>query len=609
MLKTLSKMRPVAILLLAVALLFSVTFPVSVGAEPATNAKNIIVMISDGMGFNHMLATDYYQYGDTGLQVYQDFPVQLACSTYEYEMVTNPFPYPYVPPFPSENPDYVLFGYDPVLAWSDFDYLPWMVEGAPGTKINNHTDSAAAATAIATGTKTKDGYLGIDINANPVVNIREILETLGKATGVVSSAPFSHATPAGFVVHHDNRNAYHTIADMELYDSTADVIMCTGAPDFDQDGNPVAPADYNYLYVGEDTWADIADGSVSGADADGDGIPDDWTVIRTLAEFQGMATGVTPDRVLGIPQVHETMQMKRTAGTGFEDPYVIPLNSNMPTLADMSKAALNVLDNDPDGFFLMIEGGAVDWAGHERFPGRTIEEQIDFNYAVEAVVDWVEANSNWNETLLIVTSDHETGYMWGPGSGGDPPTWNPVVNNGAGNMPDLVFYSEVVIVPGVVEIGWHTNSLVPVYAKGPGADLFSIYADKTDSVYGSYMNNIDYFKVMVEAVACVSIDIKPGSDPNSINLDSQGVVPVAILTTDDFDASTVDPVTVVFAGAMPLRWTVEDVDGDGDLDMLFLFKTRELELTSADTQAYLIGATTDGTPILGEDTVNIVPSG
>jgi len=105
----------------------------------------------------------------------------------------------------------------------------------------------------------------------------------------------------------------------------------------------------------------------------------------------------------------------------------------------------------------------------------------------------------------------------------------------------------------------------------------------------------------------VEIDIKPGSDPNSINLNSKGVVPVAVLTTGDFDASNVDPDTVSFAGASPVRWTMEDVDDDNDSDMLFHFKTQELDLTKESTVATLTGETQDGISIEGTDTVNIVP--
>jgi alkaline phosphatase len=128
-----------------------------------------------------------------------------------------------------------------------------------------------------------------------------------------------------------------------------------------------------------------------------------------------MASGDTPLRVIGLPQVHETLQQKRR-GDDLADPYVVNRTETVPTLAEMSQVALNVLDNNRDGFFLMIEGGAVDWAGHDNQSGRLIEEEIDFNRAVEAVAAWIEKNSSWDDTLLIVTADHETGYLNGPGS-------------------------------------------------------------------------------------------------------------------------------------------------------------------------------------------------
>ncbi len=109
----------------------------------------------------------------------------------------------------------------------------------------------------------------------------------------------------------------------------------------------------------------------------------------------------------------------------------------------------------------------------------------------------------------------------------------------------------------------------------------------------------------------VTIDIKPGSNTNSINLESKGVTPVAVLTTDDFDAGTIDPGTVLFATASPVRSTMEDVDGDGDDDMLFHFKTQDLilNLNEDSIKATLEGATIGGTPIAGTDSVDIVPKG
>jgi hypothetical protein len=118
----------------------------------------------------------------------------------------------------------------------------------------------------------------------------------------------------------------------------------------------------------------------------------------------------------------------------------------------------------------------------------------------------------------------------------------------------------------------------------------------------------------------LAIDIRPGSDTNVVNLKSKGLVPVAVLTTDDFDAATVDPETVLLAGAAPVRWTMDDVDGDGDEDMLLHFKTQELELSEDSTEAkltaQLIGSSTSqstdetsNTPtVSGTDEVRILSS-
>ena len=106
----------------------------------------------------------------------------------------------------------------------------------------------------------------------------------------------------------------------------------------------------------------------------------------------------------------------------------------------------------------------------------------------------------------------------------------------------------------------------------------------------------------------VDIDIKPGGNPNRINLKSKGVVPVAVLGTVDFDAATIDPATVKFAGASPVHWALDDVDGDGNEDMLLHFKTQELNLTQETTEATLTGETFDGKIISGTDEVCIISS-
>jgi len=106
----------------------------------------------------------------------------------------------------------------------------------------------------------------------------------------------------------------------------------------------------------------------------------------------------------------------------------------------------------------------------------------------------------------------------------------------------------------------------------------------------------------------VIIDIKPGSDQNSINLKSKGVVPVAILTTDNFDAATVDPATVELAGASPVRWKLEDVDNDGYDDMILHFRTQDLDLEQDSTDAMLTAELLTEEAVFGTDEVRIVPS-
>ncbi len=123
-------------------------------------------------------------------------------------------------------------------------------------------------------------------------------------------------------------------------------------------------------------------------------------------------------------------------------------------------------------------------------------------------------------------------------------------------------------------------------------------------------NNYDKFNGLI-----VSIDIKPGSSPNSINLGSQGTVPVAILSTSNFDATTVNPATVSLAGAdVGLRGksnkymaSIEDINEDGLDDLIVHIETELLELTEGTTKATLEGYTLDGVPIIGMDSVNIVP--
>jgi len=448
----------VLILLAIVSLLAIAASPLPVPAGPGgmikkPAAKNIIVMIADGRGFNHVTAASYYETGKFDRQIYNRFPFRFAVSTY--------------PAYYEGDPCYGK-GYDPVAVWKDFTYVK-----------SCYTDSAAAATALATGVKTYEGAIGVDLNKMPLKNVVQVAEERGKATGVITSVPLSHATPAGFVAHNVDRENLEAIAQEMIYQSGLEVLMGAGNPYYDADGELITdPANFDFEYVGgQATWDDLVAGTA--------GAPDNWTLIQTRAEFRALQKGPTPKRVIGVPQVYETLQQGR-GGDAWADPFVVPFIKTVPTLVEMTNAALNVLDNDPDGFFLMIEGGAIDWAAHDNQSGRMIEEHIDFDNAVEAVVKWVNTHSNWGETMLIVTNDHETGYLTGPGS---DPTWTPIINHGAGHLPGMQWnYDD------------HTNSLVPIFAKGDAARMFTRYANHYDPVHGRYIDNTDIAKVVFWAI-------------------------------------------------------------------------------------------------------------
>ncbi|MHC4438361.1 MAG: hypothetical protein ACYS3S_13455 [Planctomycetota bacterium] len=136
----------------------------------------------------------------------------------------------------------------------------------------------------------------------------------------------------------------------------------------------------------------------------------------------------------------------------------------------------------------------------------------------------------------------------------------------------------------------------------PSGDFFTVngigtlevtYTDGTTISLLVFSSDVPIYLVDTSGAGSieVQIDIKPGNEQNNINLNSKGVVPVAVLTTDDFDAATVDPATALLAGAAPERWKLEDIDGDGDDDVIFHFRMQELDLDQDSTEATLTAQT------------------
>ena len=440
----------------------------------------MIVMVADGQGFNSVTATRYYRGAPA---VYESFD-------YQYGMQTN-----------SANN---LAGYDPVLFWENGRY-----------KRRGATGSASAATAMFGGEKTLNGRINIGVDGEPVTNFFEDAAAASMSIGAVTSVEISHATPAAVYAHNSSRNNYAAIAvegiygtnpldnapnsssspqagdnnnyDALNYHGNFTVLMGAGHGNYDNSGNATPEASNRYV-GGDAAWADILDGSP----------PNGWTFVEEKADFEAIAAGANvPDKLLGVAQAHETLQYRRFGNP--DDPSTpsgVAFNSNVPSLATMTTAALNVLSQNDSRFAVMIEGGAIDWSGHDNdLPGH-IEEQLDFDDAVQATVDCSNAHDpTWSETLLIVTSDHETGDLWGPG--GD---FDPIVDNGAGVIPGHSWQS-----------GNHTNSLVPLYAQGAGAEFFASkvinvddnlvagYGLEASRFDGSYIDNTAIYEVLQRA--------------------------------------------------------------------------------------------------------------
>jgi alkaline phosphatase len=446
-------------------------------AQTGGPARNVILMISDGAGFHTWTAASYFRHGALGQEVYDRFPVRTLMTTYPLTTAREPT----MDMAPQVS-------YDPAQAWAKAP-----VEGSfegEVTKLTypklfagydyvrqNYVDSAAAGTALSAGIKTYNNAINWTNDDKPARMMGEIAKSAGRAVGVVTSVQISHATPASFLAHNRSRNDYAGIGAEIVEAGIGDIVLGAGHPMFDKAGAYRTPSDKNFQYVGgAETWMKLISGETG------------YHFLDARADFEALAAGTLAagkDKILGLARVDSTLQFQRP-GKGMGG-----MIADVPSLETMTKGALNFLAAKENGFFLMVEGGAVDWAAHANDTARIIEEQIDFNRSVEAVVAWIEANGGFENTLLIVTTDHGNGMIYGPES--DRFAFQPVVNRGRGNLPEVRWHYDT-----------HTNELVPVWAAGPGASLIAEAATGQDdgaALVGwgdvaRYHDNTDLARVM-----------------------------------------------------------------------------------------------------------------
>ncbi len=294
-------------------------------AQPNSNIKNIIVLIADGMSVDGVTLTRWYNaYDPTTEKV--DTNVKMALD---------------------EMPSGL------VRTW-------WLNQGVVGAI----TDSAPAGTALATGVKTNNKFLGVTDTKLPLATILEAAKLSGKSTGLISTSQIMHATPAAYSSHYPDRSKEYIIAEQQVYNNI-DVMFGGGSgrlssrPDNENLVDVLKDRGYNYVATGDELTA------LSG---------------KTWGMFAKAAMSYEMDRAENTP--------------------------SQPSLAEMTASALRILSENENGFFIMVEGSKVDWAAHANDPIGLISDINAFDAAVKVALDFAKSNNN---TMVIAITDHGNG--------------------------------------------------------------------------------------------------------------------------------------------------------------------------------------------------------
>ncbi|MDY0404209.1 alkaline phosphatase [Virgibacillus sp. 179-BFC.A HS] len=344
----------------------------------------------------------------------------------------------------------------------------------------NITDSAAAATAMSTGVKTYNNAVAVDNDGSDAKTVLEAAKEKGKATGLVATSEITHATPASYGAHNEDRRNMDAIAD-DYYDE-----LIKGKHKVDV-----------MLGGGKDQM-----------------IRDDRNIVD---QFQN-------DGYSYVTNKKELLKDKNKQVLGlFADggmPKMIDRTDDIPSLEDMTNAAIKRLNKNKDGFFLMVEGSQIDWAAHDNDIVAAMSEMEDFENAFKAAIDFAKKDKH---TLVVATADHSTGgftigandqYNWFTepikAAQRTPDFMASQIANGADVAQTLNQYidfeltdkeiqsvkdagSDETEIDNAIEkifddrtnTGWttggHTGEDVPVFAYGPQSNRFTGQIDNTDN--------------------------------------------------------------------------------------------------------------------------------
>jgi alkaline phosphatase len=438
-----------------------------------------------------------------------------------------------------------LVGYDPLKGGVN----PW----TPGTDREyikaSYPDSANTATTLYTGVKSYNNAIAVDIYERPLTTILKTAANLGKSTGLVTSVPIDHATPGAAAANVNRRNKYDTnspgatpldnILQQELRIYQPTVLLGGGHPLSNIKQPLPTGVEPDHTYISETTYRELNTRPNNniykytfcerGANA-----------AKVLAQTAAKINPNRGQRLLGvygargqngnIPvssanrdysttgldifKVHTTQGLQpdliRPLAPNETNPQFIQRERNQnPTLNDLTQAALTVLGKDPDGFWLMIEGGDIDWAAHDNNIDNLIGTTLDFDRSVGTVIKWIENHGGWNRNQLIVTADHDHYLTLNDDfpsrlrqQGAERLTdVDTAIDSGHywGSQPVLAKDVTGKALPETGKYGWgsHTNRPVPVYYQGFASNVLT---KSIGQGFKLYDNNIPGIPGLIDQV-------------------------------------------------------------------------------------------------------------
>ena len=416
------------------------TSVIDIASEKRGPARNVILLIGDGMGQAHRFAGQLLAVGRDGHLAMDSLPVSGQMGT----MCVDPTTFV--------------------------------------------TDSAAAATAIATGTKTANGYVAMDRRGRERRTILELAKASGRSVGLISTCQITDATPAAFAAHVPHRADQSEVARQYIERTGVDVILGGGAAHWFPVGAPLPTA-----LAGAASWR--------GVGADGDCVARAQDLgYEFVADAQSLRRSLRRRRLepggplLGLFAAQEFfVQTAEDLGAVYDPPV---------SLADLTAAAIEVLQHNPRGFFLMVEESAIDRMAHQNNAPLTLKGVLELDRAVQVALAF--GNNSPDDTLIVVTADHECGGLAVAGSLDQPYPYEP-----GGGLLDTMLAGEDGPFPvagteyGFV-VGWattgHTSAPVPITAAGPGAHRLS----------GS-IENTDLFHALAEAMDLADVSLRTAS--------------------------------------------------------------------------------------------------